>query len=140
MDKQIQITPALYDQIVSIAEAGLPNEVCGILTGIENKVLDVIQIRNIMASPFSYSFDPAELIHTINKIEESEEELLAFFHSHPGSPPIPSQTDIRNHHYPGIPHLILGREPGQSWAEQAYLLDEGNVVEIPVLIKGGNRN
>jgi proteasome lid subunit RPN8/RPN11 len=135
MNKQIQIAPTLYDQIVSIAEAGLPNEVCGILTGLENRVLDVIQIRNTIASPVSYSFDHAELVHTIWKIEESGEELLAFFHSHPNSLPIPSQTDIRNHHYPGVPHLILGREDGQSWVEQAYLLDEGNVVEIPVLIK-----
>ena len=135
MNKQIQIAPTLYDQIVSIAEAGLPNEVCGILTGLENRVLDVIQIRNTIASPVSYSFDPAELVHTIWKIEDSGEELLAFFHSHPNSPPIPSQTDIRNHHYPGVPHLILGREDGQSWVERAYLLDEGNVVEIPVLIK-----
>ena len=93
-----------------------------------------------MASPVSYSFDPAELVHTIWKIEESGEELVAFFHSHPESPPIPSQTDIRNQHYPGVPHLILGREAGQSWVERAYLLDEGNVVEIPVVIKRGNRN
>lgn len=133
MPSPIELPLALYYQIVHIAEQGLPDEVCGVLAGLDGRVRDVIKIKNSSPSPVSYFLDPADLVQAIWKIDEAGHEILAFFHSHPGSPPIPSQTDIENHYYPGIPHLILGRGTENEWQGRAYLLDDNFPQEIPLL-------
>lgn len=135
MPSQIKLPLALYYQIVNIAEEGLPYEVCGILAGLDGRVREVIKIKNSNASPVSYSLDPENLVQAIWKIDEAGHEILAFFHSHPDAPPTPSQTDIENHYYPGIPHLILGRATENEWQGRAYLLDAKFAQEISLLVE-----
>ena len=121
------------DQIISLAQSGLPEEVCGIIAGKDRSSQKVFPVTNILASPSKYRMDPAELVNTIWKISEERLETVAFFHSHPHSPPIPSLTDLQAHLYPEIPQIIVG-QPADQWIVKAYFLSTDSYQEIPLLI------
>jgi proteasome lid subunit RPN8/RPN11 len=60
-------------------------------------------------------------------------EPIAFFHSHPASQPIPSQTDLDRNYYPETPQLIIGKEMDQ-WAIRGFLLSKKDIKEIKIEI------
>ncbi len=64
-----------------------PKECCGIIT----KDLDYIPCKNLSQSPkSSFILDPAKYL-------EYEDQILAIYHSHPGSSdPFPSSNDMIN--------------------------------------------
>ena len=75
--------------------------------------------------------DPAEMVEAFWDMENNNWEPLAFFHSHPASPPIPSQTDLERNYYPDTPHLIAGRQGG-NWAVRAFFFTKTNFHEIRI--------
>jgi proteasome lid subunit RPN8/RPN11 len=115
----IEVPDAMYQEIVEHAQAGLPNEACGVLAGEGGRPIRVYRMRNAEASPVVYRFDEREQLEVFNEIEEKGWDLLAFFHSHTHTEAYPSPTDRARAHwsdpttgdlvaaYPGTSYLIL---------------------------------
>ena len=78
--------------------------------------------------------DPKEQISTFYQIENQGFKLLAFYHSHPFSPPIPSPTDLAEWTYPEIPLVLIGNISGE-WKLFAFLLDGENFTQIELKIR-----
>ena len=72
---------------------------------------------------------PEELVQTFADLDRDGLSILAFFHSHPNSAPIPSPTDLESYYYPEVPMIIIGRS-GSEWDLRAYLLQEERFSEL----------
>jgi proteasome lid subunit RPN8/RPN11 len=102
----ITLPQPIYDEIIAHAEAGAPEEVCGILSGRDGVATELVRARNEAANPvMDYWVDGQTLLKQFD-FEERGEAMIAIYHSHPVDPPYPSATDARNAYYPDAVYLI----------------------------------
>ncbi len=131
--KQLIITELLWRRICFLADESLPEEACGLLSGIDQQVHEVISVPNLLHSPVRYRMDPVQQIWALNHIEERGMELAGIFHSHPSGPDRPSETDIAESYYPDSAYVILF--PVESkWKARAFMIAPPQVNEIPLII------
>lgn len=105
------------------AVAELPNECCGLLAGTIDtsgpepvaRVTHRYPLVNAAGSPVTYDADPKSLFQAHKAMRQAGVELLAIYHSHPTSEPVPSKTDReRNYYGAEVVHFIIslqGPEP-----------------------------
>jgi len=122
-------------QIYSHLEAGKPNEACGLLAGLNGRVIKVYLTANAAHSPVRYSIAPQELIRAIIEIEDHGWGIIGIFHSHPGGPLAPSATDIAEAFYPDSAYVICAPDAGGRWQAKAFEIKEGRAREIPFRIE-----
>jgi proteasome lid subunit RPN8/RPN11 len=97
---------AIYNEIVTHAREGAPEEVCGILSGKGNVATALYRARNVAPSRLiDYTVDDQTLLRQF-EFEERGEAMVAIYHSHPESPAFPSATDARQAFYPDAVHII----------------------------------
>jgi proteasome lid subunit RPN8/RPN11 len=105
----MRIERAMYDQIVTHAQADAPDECCGIVSVDGDRAARVYRTTNAEASPLRFVIDPLELYRVHGDIEDAGLELGAIYHSHTRSEPYPSQTDINfAKGWPGVLWIIVG--------------------------------
>ena len=127
----IILTQSHFSKILDIAKKQAPIEACGIIAGIDHTSIKIYPISNILNSTVEYLMDPQEMVHVFWEIERQNWETIAFFHSHPASYPIPSQTDIDRNYYYETPHLIIGRDRGQ-WITRGFLISKKDFKQIKI--------
>jgi len=109
-------------------EAGYPHEACGILLGEmdertdERRVMSVVPVRNawdLEAAPADahglhdrYSIDPADIVRADKAARKAGWDIIGFFHSHPDSPAVASETD-REWAWPVVSFVIASVEKGR---------------------------
>jgi proteasome lid subunit RPN8/RPN11 len=98
--------------MIQHAQTELPNECCGLLAGVrEGKLLRVRTVHrlvNELASPTKYLSDGASMFKAERAMREAGHEIIAVYHSHPTSEPIPSRTDLEWEYYTDLVHFIIG--------------------------------
>lgn len=97
----------IQSELIAHAREGLPEEVCGYLTGTDRKVLKQYRLTNIDHSSEHFSFDPAEQFHVMREARKAGHQILAVYHSHPSTPARPSEEDIRLAWDPDISYIII---------------------------------
>jgi len=90
----LAIAPDAASRLRDASRAGLPNEACGLLGGIDGVLTGVYPLANSAASPVRYEIDPLEQLEAYNTLAEDGLEVLGAFHSHPETPARPSAEDI----------------------------------------------
>lgn len=108
----IELPREVYDELVSHARAGAPEEICGVLGGTFGEETSVVRsaarATNVAETPRTrYAMDPAEQLELIEAIEADGEEVCGFYHSHPTGPPGPSATDANRATWPGLSYVIV---------------------------------
>ena len=63
-------------------------------------------------------------------IDQSGEDLIGIFHSHPQGLAVPSETDISQAYYPQATYVILARYNEKGWYMRGYNLVKGQIKEI----------
>ena len=101
-DAPLQLPRQIADQIAEHARAGLPDEACGIVSGVDATATRFHPAINADASPFRYSIDAQDLLRIVTDIDDAEEDLLAIYHSHTRSPAFPSRTDVELAFWPAL--------------------------------------
>ncbi len=104
---EIILPRALGAEMIAHARAGAPSEVCGVLAGEFGRVTRVYPVANIDPDPRRYLMSPRELLRSLRAIDELRLELLGFYHSHPSSPALPSETDLALAFYPECCYAIV---------------------------------
>ncbi|MEN8241595.1 MAG: M67 family metallopeptidase [Chloroflexota bacterium] len=127
----IEISASQTEHLISMAALTSPNEICGMLAGNSGVVEKIIPITNISNSPSTYKMDPQDQISAFYQLEQLNYELIAFYHSHPLSPPYPSHTDLTEWTYPEIPSVIIGLNINQ-WRIRGFLLSGHGFLQIEV--------
>ncbi|GHU91243.1 Mov34/MPN/PAD-1 family protein [Bacteroidia bacterium] len=103
----IQIPRHIVEAIIEQAYKELPNEACGLLTGVEGIVQKQYALTNIDRSPEHFSFDPREQFNVLKDARSNGQKIIANYHSHPASPARPSEEDIRLAFDPRIIYIIV---------------------------------
>lgn len=123
-DGKLQIPSRLYEEMLAQAVAELPNECCGIFAGRDGRVTQRYPLTNALDSPVRYESEPRAMFAATKDMRTRGAELLAIYHSHPTSDPIPSRTDLeRNFYGSAVVHLIVSLKEGTPTV-QAWHLDE----------------
>jgi proteasome lid subunit RPN8/RPN11 len=123
-----------HQEIITQAQADSPNETCGAILGNNHTSQSIIPVSNIAQRPeVSFLMKPKELLNIFMKIEEEDLEIVAFYHSHPHSAPVPSPTDLAQAYYPETPMIIIGY-PNREWVLKAYYLNKENYTPVPLKI------
>lgn len=91
----IRLRQEHIDAMIAHALEDAPIECCGLLAMRDGVVETVRRAKNKEASPYRFSIDPLETRKHEAAIDDAGLELAGFYHSHTGSPAVPSQTDIR---------------------------------------------
>lgn len=134
----ITLKQELFRTIVEHAQGEFPKEACGILAGSqirEKAVKKVYRCRNVDPAPSTaYTIDPKEQLEIMEEIDNSEMELIGFYHSHPSGPELPSDIDTARAMWPGYSYVILSLSPRTlitSWIskeEEGFVKEEIEIV------------
>jgi proteasome lid subunit RPN8/RPN11 len=100
----------VYDEIITHARAGKPEEICGIVRGRGLEAYAAIRGRNIATERIeNYEVDPQTLLMQFN-FADADDEMMGIYHSHPVSVAYPSATDAWNANYPDSIYFICSLE------------------------------
>jgi proteasome lid subunit RPN8/RPN11 len=115
LEAKLQISRRLHDEMIAQAIAELPNECCGLLAGQGMKATHRYPLTNARASPVRYESEPRALFAAFKDMRRRGTELVAIYHSHPTSEPVPSRTDLEQNAYgSAVVHLIISLKDGVS--------------------------
>jgi len=103
----VVIPAAVRDEIVAHARAGLPNEACGILAGVDGRVERFFPTESDEPSPYYYRIESRDQIRIMNEIDEAGLDLVGIYHSHTSSPAFPSRTDAEQAFWPDAVYVIV---------------------------------
>lgn len=112
----------LLAEILAHAQAGYPEEVCGLISGRDGIPLAVHRGRNISPTPrVAYELDHETLALQIG-FEEHGLALWGVYHSHPQGPETPSATDVELAFYPNAVYVIVSLAERERPRVRAYRL------------------
>ena len=116
------------DAMIAHALEDAPVECCGLLAARDRTVTAIHRARNIEASPYRFKLDPLETRRIETAIDDSGAELAGFYHSHTGSEPRPSPTDIRAmgpFFGPPYVHFVIGVADRENPVARAWYIEDG---------------
>src|SRR5262249_32741628 len=102
------IAGAAIAEIVAHARQAAPAECCGLLLGRGETIVESDRARNIATRPTRFEIDPQDHIDRRREARTRGLDVVGFYHSHPASAPIPSETDRAQAAYPNHLYLIVG--------------------------------
>ena len=93
--------------MVAHAREAAPAECCGLLLGRDDSVLEAVRARNLSGVSTRFVVDPGDHIGARRLARGRGLDVIGFYHSHPRSPAVPSETDVAEASYPDHLYAIL---------------------------------
>lgn len=105
----VKLPCTIVDEMLAHVHAGYPNEACGVLAGVDGRVVKNYPTANAAEQPDDFSIiGPQELLRISNEIDQNDWTFFAYYHSHPQSQAYPSSRDIDYARYwPGTYYIIF---------------------------------
>jgi proteasome lid subunit RPN8/RPN11 len=101
--------------MVAHARSALPNECCGLLAGTaDGRVLRRYPLDNAAASPTQYLSEPRSMLAAMKDMRSQSIDVLAVYHSHPTSEPVPSKTDLELNYSSQVVNFIISLKDGEA--------------------------
>lgn len=112
MSSVISLRRSDYQAMIEHALEDAPIECCGIVARRDGVSVSVHRATNVEASPYRFSIDPREYLRVERSLDAEDAEVAGFYHSHTGTDPVPSPTDIRAMtgagFAPPFVHILIG--------------------------------
>ncbi|MCA0148551.1 M67 family metallopeptidase [Rossellomorea sp. DA94] len=124
----------VYTRIMLEVKKDLPNESCGLISGLENRCLTVWPMQNMEATPYSFAINPDEQELIISRMLGRNESFKGIYHSHPFGRPVPSKDDVAYSIYPDV-YYFIASVGGREEELRCYKINNGKVKHIEILIK-----
>ena len=140
----VRLSASIAEAITAHAEAGRPDEACGLIIGSAEPAaggaaLRFEPCRNEAASPVRFRIQGEDLYRVVVTADDAGEALWAIVHSHVRSPAVPSATDVEMASWwPSLLHVLVSLDPGQADPAtgrpslRAWRIVEGAVFEVVV--------
>lgn len=126
---KVRLSGEHFQKILRHAEAGYPNEACGLLAGVEQDgvrdIREVYLLTNVDASNEHFSMEPREQLAAIKDMRARGLRPLGNWHSHPETPSRPSAEDVRLAYDPGATYMILSLQSRIAPNLNAFRIREG---------------
>lgn len=121
--------PALLAMLTA-CRAALPREACGLLGGRRGIASSHVAVANVAEEPeLRFEMDPEELAAAMAELEARGEELVAVYHSHPRTSPVPSWADVRACLWPRARYVIVGYAGGREQVRAFHIHGARRAVE-----------
>ena len=134
-NEPIQIDAEVLGQLIGYARQNPRVECCGFLAGREGIITSAYPAENIAANPVaSYEVATKEIVQVMREIQVAGLEMLGIYHSHPNGRGEPSETDIATVGYPDVAYFIISLLADPGKAIRAFLIQDGLVTELKLLI------
>ncbi len=127
----MKILKEIYKAVFQHAEADAPLEACGYLAGNNRLITKYYRMTNMDKSEEHFSFDPKEQFQVLKTARSEGLEILAIFHSHPATPPLPSIEDIRLAYDNEISYVIVSLVQDQR-SIKSFKIRSGKVISEPI--------
>lgn len=128
--KTIFLSAAQIRKLEGIAKGALPNESCAFLLGHNDKVKEILEVRNSDESPVTFRIESKDLLNAYYLAESKGLQVIAIFHSHP-TKPWPSSTDVKFMEINPIVWVIYSTTDAQL---KAFIHDDDLVKEVHIRI------
>jgi proteasome lid subunit RPN8/RPN11 len=125
----VHIPEALYQEMVEHVVAGYPNEACGALGSVGERVVKHYPTANAAEHPDDFSIiSDADMVRIYNDIDEYDGALI-YYHSHPITEAYPSVRDIAWAKRSGYLYIIFSLQyrPEPPYA-RVFKIDSGGTV------------
>jgi proteasome lid subunit RPN8/RPN11 len=134
----LRLPESAYHEILAHAWKHDPDECCGLVAGIANRVVKAYPMTNAEAdSPRTrYVLDSREQFQTMRAAEAEGMEIVGCFHSHTHTEAYPSPTDVARAGYPEWWYLIVTLK-GEQPMLRAYRILDGTITEDPITLDRG---
>jgi len=133
---EIHLPAALHEEMIRQADAGYPEEICGLLAGsIDGRIGRAVRlypVENMLHSPVAYEMEPPAQVRAMIAIESEGLELVGIYHSHPTGPASPSPSDVAQAWYPDAAQIIISLVDRAWPMARAFLIRGGQVTGIPI--------
>ena len=113
----LYVPRVIYSEMLERALFECPNECCGLLAGVleatkneklpVGRVARIYPLLNVAASPVEYLSDARSMFEAVRDMNRHNLEVLAVYHSHPTSPPVPSRKDLERNYSEEVVNLII---------------------------------
>ena len=109
---KLDIPSSLVEEIIEHGRGESPNECCGLIAGriVEGVGTASVRyvIKNDAASSKNYWSNARDMLDAFRSMRDGRLEILAIYHSHPNTEPVPSLRDIEQNAYgESVVHLIV---------------------------------
>jgi N-acetylglucosamine malate deacetylase 2 len=134
---EVAITADAYAAVLHACQASFPAEVCGLIgarRGVLSQAYEVPNVADAAPGRCGFRMDSHAQLRTMRKIEEAGLDLGGIYHSHPHTPAIPSEADIRLAAYPEAVHLIVGLRDSGNTEVRVWRVAEGKSEELTLRI------
>jgi proteasome lid subunit RPN8/RPN11 len=125
------VSADVIERVVQHARECAPEECCGMLIGRGDRIEDARPARNASEAPtVRFLIDPRDHFAAIKDARQRGLAVIGFYHSHPHSAAIPSETDRAEAAYPGHLCLIVGLGDAAPDVRLHRFVD-GNFLQVP---------
>ena len=111
MSFRLVLPLTLHDEMIAQALREAPNECCGLFAGVVRDgtahVERIYPLLNAAASPVLYESDPRSMLDAYRDMTARGLDVVAVYHSHPTSAPVPSKTDLERNYSEEVVNLIV---------------------------------
>jgi proteasome lid subunit RPN8/RPN11 len=104
-----------------------------VLIGSGSAIVEARRTRNLSESRTRFEIDPKGHIDARRNARLRGLDVVGFYHSHPQSEPIPSETDLAEASYPDLFHLIVRPLPERANL-RLFRLDASRYVEFELVV------
>jgi proteasome lid subunit RPN8/RPN11 len=128
----LSLPKSIADEIIAHARRETPHECCGFLAGKNGTATHRFPLMNVADTPQTrFESSPGSTFVAMKEMRQLGVELLAVYHSHPLTPPIPSVTDRNLNYSSPVANVIvsLATEPPTL---RGWRIDGDQVVEIGI--------
>ena len=116
--------------MVRHAREAAPAECCGLLLGHGDTIVEAVRTRNLAETPTRFLIDPKDHIDRRRDARQRGLDVIGFYHSHPQSPALPSETDREEAAYPNHLYFIVSLAAGEPDV-RLFRLDSRNFLPVP---------
>lgn len=126
---RLVIPRPVYDEVLAHARTECPNECCGLLAGVLEGEIGRVRVAhrlvNELASPVAFRSEPRSLFAAMRAMRAAGTDVLAVYHSHPTSDPVPSRHDLAQNYSERVVNLIVGLAAGSPDVRAWWLTAAG---------------
>jgi [CysO sulfur-carrier protein]-S-L-cysteine hydrolase len=129
----LRIPSTIYHEMIAHARTELPNECVGMLVGSADGVVrNRYPLVNELQSPERFLTEARSMLAAEKRLRAEQQEVLAIYHSHPRSSPVPSRYDVADHYGAEVMSVIVSLEGEaadvKGWWIEGGMFWEGEVV------------
>lgn len=133
--RRLLIPENLYRRMINHCLEERPLEACGLLVGFAGEVTAGYATDNQHRSPVLYKVDDLQLLAVAQEAQKQGQEIIAIYHSHVASDPVPSRTDIQQANWPEAFYLIISLKGKRPRARVWRIVDQQVTEHTLVIVR-----